>query len=124
MSSRRHSYSTCISFGTDGEADYSEMDVTVSFTVAWGSEPSGMFGPPENYDPGSANEIEDLRVDLIDGKPPTLGPVYIAMILDEVERVSTEDMLIVAGVEAADGRVAAEDYRAEQMREDRREQSR
>jgi hypothetical protein len=60
---RRYFYSTCLMFGTDGEADHVELDVTVSFTVARGSPESGRYGgPPENYDPGSPDEVEDVRL--------------------------------------------------------------
>lgn len=114
----RYTYTTCISFGTDGEADYCELDATVSFTVAWGLQPSGMFGPPENYDPGSGDAIEDIRLEAVDGKPFTGSPTFRAMILDEIERVAEEEMLAEAReAEAAEADAAAE-WRDEQRRED------
>ena len=64
---RRYTYATTLTWG--GDEPTAELEVVVSFTVAWGAEPSGMFGPPENYDPGSADEIEDIRVVSVDGKP-------------------------------------------------------
>lgn len=51
--SRRYHFTTCLSFGTDGEADYCEIDATVSYTVAWGT-PADPWGD----DPGSGDEIE------------------------------------------------------------------
>jgi len=33
----RYRYSTCLSFGEDGEPGYTEIDVTVSYRVVWGS---------------------------------------------------------------------------------------
>lgn len=69
----RYRYATCLSFGTDGDADYCELDVEVSYTVAWGSSGTGRpyFGPPELYDEGSPDEVEDIRLELVDGKPLT-----------------------------------------------------
>lgn len=64
---RRYTYATELSFG--GDEPTWEGEVEVSFTVEWGSPPTGMSGPPENYDPGSGTLIEDIRVETIDGKP-------------------------------------------------------
>lgn len=120
---RRYTYTTCLSFGTDGEADYCEMDVTVSFAVAWGSPETGRgyMADPAGYDPGSPDEVEDIRVESIDGNPPT-NRVLAAMILDQIDGptdVHTREMLAEAvAVEAGDA-ARAEDYRAEQMREAR-----
>lgn len=116
--SARYSYTTCISFGTDGEADYCELDATVSFSVAWGSPERGRFsGPPEDYDPGSADVVEDLRLEAVDGNPFTGSPTFRAMILDEMERVAEGDMLATARDDAAAAAADAEDRRAEQRRE-------
>lgn len=91
----RYRYTTCLSFGTDGEADYCELDVTVSYRVAWGRPET-----PPAYDhggqPPDPDEIDGLRLELVDGKPgpwPNIGPTYEAMILDEVERVAFDAML-------------------------------
>lgn len=40
--------------------DDQETEIDVEFSFIAGTEPSGMFGPPENYDPGSGPEIEIL----------------------------------------------------------------
>lgn len=64
----RYRYSTCLSFGDDGEANYCELDVTVSFTVAW----------------GSPDEVEDIRLELVDGKPLT-GCEFIEPVLSRFE---------------------------------------
>lgn len=43
------------------------IDVIVDFTVDhWGSGPTGMFGPPEDYDPGSPAEIYVTKAVRID----------------------------------------------------------
>ena len=111
----RYTHTTCISFGTDGEADYVELDATVSYSVAWGSPPD-----PWGDDPGSGDVIEDIRLEAVDGKPFTGSATYAAMILDEIERVAEADMLCAAQEDAGHEAAAAEDYRAEQMREDRK----
>jgi hypothetical protein len=67
--SRRYTYATCLSWG--GDEPTAELEVEVSFSVAWGSPESGRFGPPENYDPGSGSVVEDIRVEKIDGLPVT-----------------------------------------------------
>lgn len=38
--------------------DDQETELSVDYTISGGSEPSGMFGPPEDYDPGSGWEVE------------------------------------------------------------------
>jgi len=53
--SRRYTYTTCLSFGTDGEADYSELDATVSFTATFGRAAT-------HDDPAEDPEIDDLRI--------------------------------------------------------------
>lgn len=82
----RYRYATCLSFGTDGEADYCELDVEVSFTVAWGSPETGRgyMADPYLYDPGSPDEVEDIRLEKVDGKPLT-GCEFIEPVLDRFE---------------------------------------
>lgn len=82
----RYRYTTCLSFGDDGEANYCELDVTVSYSVAWGSPGTGRpyFGPPELYDEGSPDEVEDIRLELVDGKPLT-GTEFNEPVLDRFE---------------------------------------
>lgn len=81
--SRRYNYSTCLSFGTDGEADCCEMDVTVSFAVVWGEPESGPTYACGGT-PATGDLVEDIRVESIDGKPPT-NRVLEAMILDMLD---------------------------------------
>ena len=57
---RRHTYATTLSWG--GDEPTAELDVTVSFTVEWGS-------PPSRDDPGSGDLIESITVLTVDGKP-------------------------------------------------------
>lgn len=106
----RYRHRTTISFGTDGEADYSEHDVEVSYTVAWGDPGTGSpyFGPVELYDPGSPDEVEDIHLEAVDGVTPALAGVHAtfeALILDEVERTCIQDML-AAAAEVEDAKAA------------------
>lgn len=64
---RRYTYAASLSWG--GDEPTAELEVEVSFTVAWGSPETGRFGPPEDYDPGAGDLIEDIRVETIDGLP-------------------------------------------------------
>ena len=84
--STRYRYAACLGFGTDGEADYCEIDVEVSYSVAWGSPgtPTPYFGPAELYDPGSPHEVEDIRLETVDGRPIT-GCEFIEPVLDRFE---------------------------------------
>lgn len=67
----RYRFATTASLGTDGEDDFQEIEVEVSFSVAWGSPGTGRpyYGPVELYDEGSPDEIEDVRLELVDGAP-------------------------------------------------------
>ena len=68
----RYTYTTCLSFGTDGEADYSEVDTTISYVVRPGrpeTPPAYAHGGLPAEDP----EIDDIRVEKIDGKPAVTG---------------------------------------------------
>jgi hypothetical protein len=64
---RRFIYTTDLSWG--GDIPTAELEVEVSYEVAWGSSETGRFGPPENYSPGSDSIIEDIRIEKIEGKP-------------------------------------------------------
>lgn len=72
MRARRYTYYSCLSFGTDGEADYCELDAMVSFIV----HPGRPETPPA-YDhgglPAEGPEIDDIRVEMINDKAVTSG---------------------------------------------------
>lgn len=106
-----------------------EVDVEVSFTVAWGSPETGNYGPPENYDPGSASEIEDLRLEKVEGKARPWGMYhgYIANEDDEfaadvIEKLEGSERHIEAMLNEA-SEVEADTHEAalERRWEDRRE---
>lgn len=67
MTARRYTYAASLSWG--GDEPTAELEVEVSYTVAWGSPETGRFGPPEGYDPGAADVVEDVRVIAVDGRP-------------------------------------------------------
>lgn len=64
---RRYTYSTTLSFGTDGEADYREVDVEVSFTCS-----PGRAETPPSYShgglPAEGREIDDIRLETVNGR--------------------------------------------------------
>lgn len=101
----RYTHSTCLAFGTDGEPDYCELDVTVSYAVAWGSPETGAgyMADPYKYDPGSPDEVEDIRLELVDGRPIT-GCEFIEPVLSRFEE---DDDLRAAMLEEARQREAA-----------------
>lgn len=79
---QRYTYATTLSWG--GDTPTAEVEVEVSFTVAWGSAESGRFGPPENYDPGAPDEVEDVRLEKVEGKPRPWG-MYLGYVPNEDE---------------------------------------
>jgi hypothetical protein len=112
----KHTFKTCISFGTDGEADYIELDVTVRFNVAWGMPESGRFsGPPEDYDPGGPDEIEDFFVVKVDGWPAV--DTDLAKMIEEKMLDTLYDEMIAS---ATEDEVAAEEAAAEHRHEERK----
>jgi hypothetical protein len=92
----RHTFTTCLSFGTDGEADFCELDATVSFAFTPGRDAA-----PPAYDhgglPADPPEIDDIRVEVIDGRPVTAGDwKTIDAILDQFATGDFDDLLIEA----------------------------
>lgn len=118
----RYRYATTLSWG--GDTPTAEVDVVVSFSVTEGSPETGRFGPPELYDPGSPDEVEDIRLELVNGKPRPWGMYsgYVANEDDEFEQEVVEmledqhaDML----AEAVEAEVAFYDAAMDLRREDR-----
>ncbi|MFD1189716.1 hypothetical protein [Phenylobacterium conjunctum] len=114
--SRRYTYSTCLNWG--GDVPTAEIEVTVSFTVSPGSPESGRFGPPELYDPGSPAEVEDIRVESIDGRSVEQSPGLLIPILEKLEDLHDElrDAMLA---EAAERDVADADEAADFARRSR-----
>lgn len=114
--SRRYTYSTCLNWG--GDVPTAEIEVTISFTVSPGSPESGRFGPPELYDPGSPAEVNDIRVESIDGRSVEQSPGLLVPILEKLEDLHDElhDELLA---EAAEQDVADADEAADFARRSR-----
>jgi hypothetical protein len=117
----RYHYTTSVSFGGDEPA--AEFEVTLSYTVAWGSPETGRFGPPEDYDPGSGDLVEDIRVEKIDGKARPWWWIYgtdderAATIIDHIGD-KLDDELIANAVEHGEyERDQAAEMRAEARRD-------
>lgn len=85
---KRYTYSTCLMFGTDGEADHCEIDVTVSYEVAWLD------------DDGRRGEIEDIRVEAIDSETADKAdPVAVAEAFDVFECGRFDDQMLIHATE-------------------------
>lgn len=117
-------YACTLSWG--GDEPTAELEIECSYSVAWGSPEGNRFGPPEDYDPGSGDVVEDIKILTIDGKP---WPVDISygfqtdaqsheMLVEKLESEHEESMILEAiEAEAAREDDAADD-RFERMREE------
>lgn len=112
---RRFTYETTLAFGNYKSDEFRELDVKASYAVAWGSPELGRWGPPENYDPGSASIVEDVRVEAVEGYS-AVGPQFAAEIVQKLE--SEHDEMILAASERLEGeREDAEESRWREFRE-------
>lgn len=124
--SRRFTYTTCLTRGTDGEAGYTEFDVKVSFSYAPGSSET-----PASYasggSPAEDPEINDIRLEEVDGKPKPWG-MYWGVIPNEDVAFASEVETEIEESEAhraamleivADAEEADAERRAEAADEDR-----
>lgn len=84
---RRYTYACTLSWG--GDEPTAEVEVEVSYSVAWGSSASGHFGPPEHYDPGAGDVVEDIRLETVEGKPRPWG-MYYGYIANEDDQFATD----------------------------------
>ena len=87
MASPRYTYACTLSWGDDTPT--AEVEVEVSFSVAWGSPERGRWGPPEHYDPGAPSEVEDIRLEKVEGKPRPWG-MYSGYVANEDDAFATE----------------------------------
>lgn len=123
--SRTYHYEATVCLGSD---EGSEFDVKVSYTVAWGSPETGRFGPVEGYDPGSGDEIENIKLLTVNGKarPWDMGYGFLSddafaeMVVEMLEADHAELMLN----EAAEEEDARRDEAAERQYEARLEMAR
>lgn len=126
---KRYTYEATVCLDTSGDYDDSaDFDVKAEFSVAWGSAPSGEYGAPENYDPGSASEVEDIKVLTVEGLTEGWGKSFAfgyqtdQQIADTIiAALDDDDLLASAREEEADAAVRADEDRAERRAEDARE---
>lgn len=121
---RRYTYAASLSWG--GDEPTAELEVEVSFEVAWGSPETGRFGRPEDYDPGCASVVECITVDKINDLPTAeylkrgsgeyMPGETVRQIIDKLEMDHEQDML----VEAAEADAARRDSYLEQAAKDDR----
>lgn len=71
--------------------DDRETEVEVDYELRGGSAPSGLFGPPEHYDPGSPPEvtITDCWIERIDAAGMAFTE-KVTLTDAEIERFETE----------------------------------
>lgn len=124
----RYTYTCTLPYSTGTVPEADEMDVEVSFSVAWGSPGTGRpyYGPPENYDEGSPDEVEDLRLMTVNGatKPfpeeafgaGEINQEFEAAILQQIAQSHTDGMLEIARDREAYWADEAADYRREASR--------
>ena len=120
----RYFYSTTLSFG--GDEPTAELELSVSYSVAWGSPESGRYGPPEDYDPGAGDVVEDIKILTVGGKPWPVSISYgyqteaqdHAMLADKLLDEHEADMIAAAVEEEAYRADAAADDRFERMRDE------
>lgn len=119
----RYTYATTLSWENDLGTVTGELEVEFSYAVSRGAPERGPTyacgGTPADPD-----EIDDSRVDKIEGKPrPWLHPYmadaeYEDMLVNHLTDRDHERMLIEAAEQAAADYDDAMDYRAEQRRDD------
>jgi hypothetical protein len=110
-----------------GSSEGSEFGVTLSFSVAWGSPETGRFGRPEDYDPGCGSEVEDIKVQSIEGLTSGWGDAFACGFQTDqqiaeavIEALTDSDfdrMLDEASEDAYADAIEAEEYRAESRRD-------
>lgn len=123
--SRRYTYTTELTWG--GDEPTAEHEVTVSYTVAWGAPEQG----PTYWHgglPADPDEVDDIRLEAVDGKLRPCGMGYGFIKDDEFADMVAEQfygserlmagLLTNAAEEAAADYDEAMEYRAEQRRED------
>jgi hypothetical protein len=121
--SRRFSYTTTLEWG--GDTPSAEIEVTVSYLVTWGAPEQGP-SYASGGQPADPDEIDDIRLERVEGKARPWGMGYGYITDDEfaadcVEMIGgsehhLESMLIEAAERDADDEAAAAECRAEYRR--------
>ncbi|UPT53156.1 hypothetical protein [Synechococcus phage Ssp-JY42] len=114
MEARRYTYAASLSWG--GDEPTAELEVEVSFSVAWGQPESGRFGRPEDYDPGAASEVEDLKLLSVDGVGGPFDQHDEAAILQEIAQNHAQAMLQEAAEDDAGRRDSYLEAEADERR--------
>lgn len=87
--------------------DEAETEILVEIQVdGWGSAPSGLFGPPEDYDPGDGMEFSILKAWLKSDEDKFDAP---EITLTDAERERIEIAFAEDPPEAGDGRYDYDD---------------
>lgn len=72
--------------------DDGETELEIDYTASGGTEPSGMYGPPEDYDPGSGFEVEIIGIRPVpDDKPGVEDPILTDAENERFENEVNED---------------------------------
>lgn len=91
----RYRYTTELPLGDMTSFGRAAAEVQVSYSVDWGSPETGAgyMADPYLYDPGAPDEIEELTLDLVDGKPGPFDQEAEAMVLQDIAQNHKEAML-------------------------------
>jgi hypothetical protein len=118
--STRYTYAAELNFG--GDTPTWEGEAVVSYTVAWG-RPAQTYGPAERCYPADPDEVDDIRVETIDGRKPDLGDFYdrefCQAIIDKIEADHWENLIENAAAEAANDAWDRADYERDARIDDR-----
>lgn len=121
---KTYTFTTTLSWG--GDTPTAELEIECSYSVVWGSPETGRFGPPEDYDPGAPDLIEDIKILSVDGAPWPVDLSYgfqtaaqdHQMLVATLESACEERMLEEAGFAEAYYESESFDDRRERLRED------
>jgi hypothetical protein len=122
--SRRYTYATTLSWG--GDVTTAEVEVEVSYAVTWGAPARGP-SYASGGQPADPDEIDDIRLEKVEGKPRPWGMGYgfisdddfadeCVQMIEGSERLMA-DLLTHAAEEAAADYHEAMEYRAEMRAE-------
>lgn len=121
---RRYTYATTLSWG--GDIPTAEVEVEVSYVVRWGAPEQGP-SYASGGQPADPDELDDIRLEKVEGKPRPWGMGYGYITDDDfatdcVEKIEGSDRLLADMMTEAAEQAAADyheamEYRAEQRRE-------
>ena len=119
MRKRRYTYTTCLTWG--GDEPTAEVEVEVSYTVLWGAPEQGP-SYASGGQPADPDEIDDIRLEKVEGKPRpwNMGYGFITdddFATDCIEKIEGDErhleaMLIKAADDASADYYEAMEYRS------------